>query len=216
MRISLKLFVLLISITLNSNVFAQLNVFSSREAAINTLFPHDNPWMWTSAEGDLTGDGTDDVAMIITLPRNEGEQGYPIEKKVLVLAGLASGGYTLLSVSGTYCDAQKFYNLEIVGSSLFVTAVHKADASGSITHSSQYRFNKKYSDLELIGREDISESFADNSYYRLSINYLNGSSINYEKNKGSAKSTKKTRFHISSLQRLNGFDCEKFVDNAIY
>ena len=216
MRVILRNFALLTCVSFNTMAFAQLKVFPSSEIATKALFPNDNPWEWTSAEGDLNGDGVKDVAMIITFPRKEGEQGYPLEKKVLVLAGVSSGGYTLLSVSGTYCDAQKFYNLEIVGSSLFVTEVHKADSNESVTNSLQYRFNKKYSDLELIGRENISESFEDKSYYRLSVNYLNGSSIEYEQNKERAKPKKKTRFNISSLPRLNGFDCEKFVDDSVY
>ena len=60
----------------SATAFAQSNVFSSPEAATAALFPNKNPWVWTSTEGDLNGDGIKDLAMIITLDR----EGLPLDQ----------------------------------------------------------------------------------------------------------------------------------------
>jgi hypothetical protein len=204
MLISLRNFASLVLLTQSVTAFGQSNVFSSPEAATANLFPNKNPWVWTSAEGDFNEDGIIDLAMIITLDLENG----PLEKRLLVLAGAAAGKYTLLSVSGEYCDAQKFYNLDAKGTSLFVTEVHKADGDGSTTNTLQFRFNKKLNDLELIGRENIWESFQNNSYGRLSVNYPAGLAIEYERVRGHLKATKRSRFTAPQLARLNGFACD--------
>ena len=146
MRLMLRNFILLVCITFNKALFAQSEVFSSLNSVILELFPNKNPHEWTSTEGDLNGDGVTDIAAIVTLM----PEIYPSEIRLLVLAGVSSGGYRLLSVSDKYCNAQKFFNLDIVGSSLFVTAVHKVESDEFVTDKLQYRFNKRYLDLELI------------------------------------------------------------------
>ena len=187
----------------SATAFAQSNVFSSPEAATAALFLNKNPWVWTSTEGDLNGDGIKDLAMIITLDR----EGLPLEKRLLVLAGVSGGKYSPLSISSEYCDAQKFFGLDIKGSSLFVTEVHKAEGDSFITDTLQFRFNKKLADLELIGRENIYES--DKSYGRTSVNYPAGVTIVYERIHGRIKEKERSRFATPPLARLNGFNCDK-------
>jgi len=195
-----------------ATAYAQANVFPSSEAAIATLFPGKKFVEWTSAEGDLNGDGMKDVAMILTHSPENGA----MEKRLVVLAGVTPRGYTPLSVSGEYCDAQKFFNLEIVGPSLFVTEVHRADADSTVTNTLQFRFNKKLADLELIGRENIYQSFQDKSYGRTSVNYPTGTTIVYERIHGRIRATKKSRFAVPPLASLNGFDCDKYFDGKPY
>ena len=201
MLISLRNFASLVLLTQAVTAFAQADTFTSSEAAIANLFPNKNPWVWTSEEGDLNGDGIIDLAMIITLDRENG----PLEKRLLVLAGAAAGKYTLLSVSGEYCDAQKFYNLGAKGDSLFVTEVHHVGEDGSTTNTLQFRFNKTHGDFELIGKENIWEG---KEYGRSSVNYLAGLSIEYKRVRGHIKATKRSRFAAPQLARLNGFTCD--------
>ena len=194
----------LILLTLAITAFAQADVFPSPEAATAALFPNKKFSEWVSTEGDFNGDGIKDLAMILALyPKDE-----PLETRLVVLVGVPSGGYLPLSISSLYCEAQKFYNLEAEGASLFVTEVHKADGNGTITNTLQFRFNKKLADLELIGQENIGESFQDNSYHRLSVNYPAGMAIDYERVRGRIKVTKRTRFAAPQLARLNGFGCD--------
>jgi hypothetical protein len=89
MNLLLRVSALLTCILFNSMAFAQSEIFPSPNAATKSLFPNDDVGEWVSEEGDLNNDGVKDVAMIITFPREVGEQGYPLEKKVLVL-GLTS------------------------------------------------------------------------------------------------------------------------------
>lgn len=124
--------------------------------------------------------------------------------------------YSVLSVSSEYCHAQKFYNLEIVGTSLLVTEVSRADSDGQVINTLQFRFNKKLNDFELIGRENIYESFQDGFYGRISVNYATGNAKIYEKRRGRSKPTKNETFQISPLDRLNGFDCARHSDHASY
>jgi hypothetical protein len=56
--------------------------------------------------------------------------------------------------------------------------------------------------------ENIWESFQDNSYGRLSVNYPAGLAINYKRVNGHIEATKKTRFKAPQLARLNGFACD--------
>src|SRR3569833_3796564 len=118
----------------------------------------------------------------------------PLEKRLVVLAGVSGGKYSPLSVSSEDCDTQKFFNLEVKGSSLLVQEVDKADGDGAVTNTLQFRFNKKLADLELIGRENISESFQDDSYNRRSVNYPAGTAIVYERIHGRIEETKRSHF----------------------
>jgi len=138
------------------------------------------------------------------------------EKRLVVLAGVSGGKYSPLSISSEYCDAQKFFNLEAKGASLLVHEVHKADEDGLITNTLQFRFNKTLANLELIGRENIYESFQEKSYGRRSVDYLSGMDIVYERIRGRIKETERTRFTAPPLARLNGFDCPKYFYGTPY
>lgn len=198
MIISLRNFASLVLLTQLVTAFAHADTFASSEAAIAAMFSSNKYDEWVSTEGDWNGDGIKDLAMILS----------GSDYRLVVLAGVTGGRYTPLSISSSYCDAQKFYNLDAKGASLFVTEVHSLDANGSVTNTLQFRFNKKLADFELIGRENISEPYQDNSYSRLSINYPAGLAIEYERVRGHIKETKRSRFAAPQLARLNGFACE--------
>jgi hypothetical protein len=198
----------LILLTRAITAFAHADVFPSPEAATAALLPNKKFDQWVSTEGDLNGDGIKDLAMILTHnPEDE-----PLEIRLVVLVGVSTGGYLPLSISSKYCVAQKFYNLKAEGPSLFVYEVHKADGDGEVTNTLQFRFNKKLADLELIGRENIYESFQNKSYGRTSVNYPAGTTIVYERIHGRIKATERSRFVAPPLARLNGFDCDKYFD----
>lgn len=206
MLLSCKICVLLVILSQAVAAFAQENIFSSPAAAISELFPNKKVSEWISTEGDLNADGIKDLAMILVyFPEDR-----PFETRLVILAGAPGGKYLPLSISSRYCDAQKFFNLEAKGASLFVQEVHKADGDSVITNTLQFRFNKKLSDLELIGTENISESFDDKSYHRSSVNYPAGMVIEYERTRGRIKETKRSHFMTPRLARLNGFDCDKY------
>ncbi len=207
MRISLRSCVSLVFLAQAVAAFAEADVFPSPAAAIAALFPTKKFVEWTSTEGDLNGDGIKDLAMILT------QEDEPGEKRLVVLAGVHGRKYSPLSVSSKYCDAQKFYNLKAEGPSLFVEEVHRAD-DPLITNTLQFRFNKKLVDLELIGKENISESLQDKEYHRLSVNYPAGVAIVYERIRGRIKATKRSQFAVPPLARLNGFDCDKNSNNG--
>ncbi|MFY9258881.1 MAG: hypothetical protein WAO71_00065 [Gallionella sp.] len=198
MLISFRNFASLVLLTQAVTAFAQADTFTSSEAAIAAMFPNEKYVEWVSTEGDWNGDGIKDLAMILSGP----------DHRLVVLAGVFGGGYFPLSISSSYCDAQKFYNLGAKGGSLFVEGVDKADGDGMASTTLQFRFNKKLNDLELIGMENRWESFQDNSYGRLSVNYPAGLAIEYERVRGNIKATKRSRFAAPQLARLNGFACD--------
>ena len=188
--------------------FAQTTEFSSPEAAIAAMFPNEEYVEWTSAHGDWNADGAKDLAMILV---RSGASTYDSSSiRLVVLAGMSEGKLTPLSVSSSYCSAQKFFNLEAKGRSLFVSEVHKSDSDGQATNTLQFRFNSKLGDFELIGREDVWESFHENIYGRMSVNYLNGASVEYERLGGRVKEKTNNRFSVSQLARLSMFDCDGF------
>ena len=210
MPLSRKICLLLALLSQAVVVFAQENVFDNPAAAIFALFPNKKVSEWTSTEGDFNGDGIKDLAMILTyFPENR-----PSETRLAVLAGAPSGKYLPLSISSKYCDAQKFFNLEAKGASLFVQEVHKAEGNALITNTLQFRFNKKNGDFELIGKENIGEY--GNEYDRSSVNYLAGKYINYERVRGRIRVKEEKRFEIPSLVRLNGFNCDMYFDGMPY
>ncbi len=200
MLIALWNFASLVLLTQAVTAFAQADTFTSSEAAIAAMFPNEKYIEWGSTEGDWNGDGIKDLAMILSGPGGN--------HRLVVLAGVLGGGYFPLSVSSSYCDAPKFYNLDEKGASLFVTEVYNADENDSVSNTLQFRFNKKLNDLELIGKENIWESYQDNSYGRLSVNYPAGLAIEYKRVRGHIKATKRSRFAAPQLARLNGFDCD--------
>lgn len=212
MRVFVRACAALFFTIVSATAFAQSNVFSSPEAATAALFPNSKPGVWTSTEGDLNGDGIEDLAMILTLQPED----RPLETRLVVLAGVSGGKYSPLSISAKYCDAQKFFGIEAKGPSLFVTEVHKADEDGSITNTLQFRFNRKHADLELIGRENVYESSKDKSYGRTSVNYPAGMTIVYERTGGRIKAKERSRFAVPLLARLNAFDCDKYFDGRPY
>jgi hypothetical protein len=195
MLISLRNFASLVLLTQAVTAFAQADTFTSSETAIAAMFPNEKYVEWESTEGDWNGDGVKDLAMILSGP----------DRRLVVLAGVFGGGYFPLSISSSYCDAQKFYNLGAKGDSLFVTEVHHVGEDGSITNTLQFRFNKTHGDFELIGKENISEG---KEYGRSSVNYLAGLAIEYERVRGHIKATKRSRFAAPQLARLNGFACD--------
>jgi len=190
--------------------FAQTETFSSPEAAIAALFPNDKFIEWTSTNGDWNGDGNEDRALIVTQAELHNDQ--PREIRLVVLAGVLGGTYSLMSLSGSYCSAQHSYGFGSEGTSLLVTALHKAD--GPITDTLHFRFNKKLGDFELIGRENVWGSPGDKSYGRLSINELAGLETVYETVRVRIKQ-KRSHFKIAQLARLNGFECEKYIYGVV-
>ena len=202
----------LVALVAGLNAVAQPREYSNSDEAISALFPGQKLAEWDRTTGDFNGDGIEDLALITTLFYDS----EPMQTRLVVLAGSPGGRYATMSASSKYCDAQKFFGLEAKGSSLFVTEVHKADADGSTTNSLQFRFNNKLADLELIGRENIYESFQEKSYGRTSVNYQAGMTIVYERIRGRIKVKERSRFTAPPLARLNGFDCEKYFDGKPY
>lgn len=177
--------------------------------AIHALFPHEQFVEWTSTPGDWNGDGIGDVAIV--LAQMDGPVADPREMRVVVMAGTATGSYVPLSVSSSYCVAQKFYNLEAKGPSLFVTEVHRAEGDTLINRTLQFRFNAKRADLELVGREEISETYGK-EHHRTSVNYVTGKAVQYDQVRGRARKEATSRFKPAPLARLNGFNCTTHSD----
>lgn len=192
---------------------AQTAVFPDAKAAVAALFRDDKFSEWTSTQGDWNGDGIQDIAMILTNAGGSGDG--PLQIRLAVLAGVPGGKYALMSASSSYCSAQKFFNLEAKGASLFVTAVHKAEGDALINETLQFRFNRKLADLELIGKESISETYG-REYDRTSVNYLSGVVIDYERVRGRIQAKAKKSFPVPQLVKLNGFDCERYAELLPY
>ena len=176
---------------------AQTSTFASPEAAVASMF-HDKYVDWVSTEGDWNGDGIKDVAMILT--QRQPEEG-PTQVRLVVLAGVPGGGYLPLSVSSSYCVAQKHYNLEASGPSLLVTAVHRLDEV--ITDTLHFRFNNRLGDFELVGSENFYDANSRSGY-------IGGSKLPNKRQHG-RYTQKRTPFAVTQLVRLNGFDCDKHL-----
>lgn len=210
MRLPHKICLLLALFTQTVTAFTQENVFSSPAAAISMPFPNIKVSEWISVEADWNGDGIKDRAIILAYFQEDA----PFETRLVVLAGALGGKYLPLSISSKYCDAQKFFDLNAKGDSLFVTEVHKAEEDALITNTLQFRFNKKHADFELIGKENIWES--GNDYGRSSTNYLAGRFINYERVRGRIRVKEEKRFEVPRVATLNGFDCDRYFDSMHY
>lgn len=167
----------------------------------------------TSTEGDLGGDGIADLAAVVVDLSGSG----PREERLLVLAGMPGGGYTPLSVSGQFCRANKFYNLEITATSLLVQGVWRAEPSGMDSFTMQFRYNPKLRDFELIGREDLVENYDAGWSYRVSVNYLAKVAV-HTRMAGKKRKDLKAPLKQPAVLRLSGFDCgdEVPMDPLIY
>lgn len=190
---------------------AQRQEFAHPKAAAAALFPNQKFAEWTATAGDWNGDGVQDLALILN--EVDGPVDRPMEIRLVVLAGTAGGAYTPVSASSSYCMAQKFYNLEAKGASLWVTAVNKAEGEVSATTTLQFRFNPRRADFELIGKENVWE-VQGKEYSRSSVNYLVGKFIAYKRVKGRVKAGNVKRFAVPSLASLNGFNCTTYDDGV--
>ena len=173
--------------------------------AIAPEFRHSD-FVWTTAEGDLNGDGVPDLALLLTRHKEEGQR----EERLLVLTGRADGSYQVLSTSGEFCHPSKFYNLEIKNHSLFVQAVYYADAARFSGFTLQFRYNAKIKDLEHIGEQQDDEDYSSNASHRVSLNYLTNATIDSRR---AGKKYKEARGRIvggPGVLPLNGFVCEGY------
>ena len=193
-----------------TGAYAQAPTFARPEAAIAALFPQQTFVEWTSTTGDWNGDGVPDIALLLN--EVNGPSDRPMEIRLVVLAGTPGGQYTPLSASASYCRAQKFFNLEAKGTSLWVTAVDKAEGDDLGSTTLQWRFNLRRGDFELIGKETVWTSGKDGS--RSSVNYLSGKVITSERVKGRLKVNAPKRFAVPALEVLKGFDCGAYDDGT--
>ena len=193
-----------------TGAYAQAPAFARPDAAIAAMFPQQTFVEWTSTTGEWNGDGVPDLALVLN--EVNGPSDRPMEIRLVMLAGTPGGQYTPLSASASYCRAQKFFNLEAKGASLFVTAVDKAEGDDLGNTTLQFRFNPRRGDFELIGKETVWTSGKDGS--RSSVNYLSGKVITSERVKGRLKASQEKRFAVPALAVLKGFDCDTHDDGA--
>ena len=193
-----------------TGAYAQAPAFARPDAAIAAMFPQQTFVEWTSTTGEWNGDGVPDLALVLN--EVNGPSDRPMEIRLVVLAGTPGGQYTPLSASASYCRAQKFFNLEAKGASLFVTAADKAEGDALGTTTLQFRFNPRRGDFELIGKESVWTSGKDGG--RSSVNYLSGKFITSKRVKGRLKASQEKRFVVPALAVLKGFDCGVYEDGT--
>lgn len=211
--------------------------FGRIDAAMGRVFPGLKVSIWDGTEGDINGDGIRDYAAVVILP--DGKEGRR-EERLVVFAGASDGSYTPISLSGQFCEPAKFYNLSIGKNTLFVQAIHNADATHAESFTLQFRYNAKLKDFELIGREEESVEYDENSSYKVSVNYLTKvvqyarhldkkyikqsttaegveKIVEYTRPSGKLKEVK-TRFENSTPFRLQGFECSanSAPDTGVY
>lgn len=180
--------------------------YQRAQSAIAAAFPEQKFSIWANAEGDLNGDGIQDLALMLTgWEGGEDARG----ERLVILTGNPDQSYSVLSVSGEFCNVRKFYNLDINGNSLFVQGFSATDATGSSSGTLQFRYNAKLKDLELIGREDLEKEYEKESYYKVSVNYLTKTVIHSRREKKRHKEAK-APMNDSNLFRLQGFDCATY------
>ncbi len=160
-------------------------------------------FIWEQTEGDLNGDGINDLAMLLTGSKGDNA---PREERLVVLIGLPGGRYRLLSVSGEFCHPSKFYGLEIRKQSVFVTAVETADAVRWGGRTLQFRHNAKLQDLELIGEETKGSDEDARESEQTSTNLLTGQFVQVTKKRGKTSTTQQ-RMAKTDLARLSGYVC---------
>ena len=95
--------------------------------------------------------------------------------------------------------------MEAKGTSLWVTAVDKAEGDDLGSTTLQFRFNPRRGDFELIGKETAWTSGKDGG--RSSVNYLSGKFFTSKRVKGRLKTSQEKRFAVPALAVLKGFDC---------
>jgi len=193
-----------------TGAYAQAPAFARPDAAIAALFPQQTFVEWTSTTGDWNGDGVPDLALVLNEVNSPPDR--PMEIRLVVLAGVPGGQYTPLSASASYCRAQKFFHLEAKGTSLWVTAVDKAEGNDLGSTTLQFRFNPRRGDFELIGKETVWTSGKEGG--RSSVNYLSGKFITSERVKGRLKVNAPKRFAVPALEVLKGFDCGAYDDGT--
>ncbi len=189
-----------------SNVVSAQDVaekFNRIHAAISAVFPEKHFSIWEGTEGDLNGDGVSDYAAVVVLEEKEGGR----EERLVVFAGTSDGNYKPLSVSGRFCEPQKFYGLSSGKNALFVRVFNYADAARSDSYTLQFRYNVTLKDFELIGEEGGEENHEDGSYYRVSINYLTKTVIHSRKSGKKKKEVVVRLKSDSTILRLQGFEC---------
>ena len=193
-----------------TGAYAQAPAFARPDAAIAAMFPQQTFVEWTSTTGEWNGDGVPDLALVLN--EVNGPSDRPMEIRLVMLAGTPGGQYTPLSASASYCRAQKFFNLKAKGTSLWVTAVDKAEGDDLGSTTLQFRFNPQRGDFELIGKETVWTSGKDGG--RSSVNYLSGKFITSERIKGRLKASQEKRFAVPALAVLKGFDCGVYEDGG--
>lgn len=187
-----------------------------------------------SVEGDVNGDGQNDVVALVHLSQPNAAS----EVRLLVLAGGANDSFMPLSVSGEFCSANKFY--EITSSpaqkSFEVKMVGSADATHMDSFTLKFRHNAKLNDFELVGWENLSTNYDENAVYRESFNYLTKLVTvsrhlgkNYIKRHTTANGTEritnfsrrsakykemKVPFDFPKNAMLQGFDCVQNAANS--
>lgn len=231
--------VLLLSVCVSNTATSQdvVEKFGRIHAAISAAFPEKRFSISEGAEGDINGDGISDYAAVVLL--SDGKEGQG-EERLAVFAGAADGSYKPISVSGQFCEPEKFYKLSIGRSALFVQAFSYADAARAASFTLQFRYSAKLNDFELIGMEEDSVEYDENSSYKVSVNYLTkvvrysrhlGKSyikrsvtadgiekiVEYSRLSGKHKETE-TQFSNSTIVRLQGFECgaNNAPDTGVY
>lgn len=173
------------------------------EQVLHDHFPGRQFSVWTLEAGDLNGDGIDDIALIVTAPRENTQN----DERLLVLAGNRDKTFSVLALSAEFCHVRKFYNLSIARSSLYVQGVLTENGAAGSSMTLQFRYNPRRKDLELIGHEYSSEDYRQNSSERVSTNYLTGV-VHRERNvKNKRKQSRVQMPRRAGLLSLNGFDC---------
>jgi hypothetical protein len=186
----------------------QLPPYLSARQALEAHYPDRQFSVWTIASGDLNGDGIDDLALIVTAPRATTQH----DERLLVFAGKRDKSWTPLALSAEFCHARKFYQLDIARSALFVQGFTAADSDAASSFTLQFRYSARRNDLELIGREELSEEYAQQASYRVSTNYLSGVVLHERREKSKRKQARAQMPRAAELMRLNGFDCLNYSE----
>ena len=177
--------------------------FASVHEAAKALFPDHSPWLWTAVDGDLNGDGINDKAAIIVINPVDGYR----ENRLLMLTGTADQRYRVLSVSARYCDAQKFFNLDVKDGMLWVEQVNYADPTrwGAITR--MFRVHPKHGDLEWVRSEIESHSDDDQSFELHEQDRVSGAVHERVQSEGITR-TELSRQPVPLPVMLHGLECE--------
>jgi hypothetical protein len=208
MHIAQKLLHGIAILTFNSSGYCEPPSWVEAQKALaiaRAALPESNYALWTSERGDMNGDGILDIALIMTAPNADG----PRHERLVVLAGTAGGGYSVISASGDFCQIRHWYNLSFKDSSLYVTGYVRIHSSFTF----QFRYTAAMRDLELVSMETLSEDPEASSYDRKSVNYRSGVVAGLRK-VGTRYKEASTSFATTDLARLNGFDCLNFDDKT--